>query len=210
MSTIGFPGCTASKTAKGGAIGAASGGVIGGLIGHKKGKTAVGAIIGAAIGGTAGALIGRYMDKQAKEIEENVEGAEVERVGEGIHISFDSGLIFESGSDKLSPATRQNLRNFSETLQKYEDTEIRIEGHTDNVGSDDYNQKLSVRRASAVSDYLTQQGVSNRRLLIQGYGESQPVSDNDSETGRRENRRVEVAIYANDDLVKDARSGKIK
>ena len=210
ISSLGFSGCTASKTAKGGAIGAASGGVIGGIIGNKKGNTAVGAIIGAAVGGTAGAVIGRYMDKQAKEIEEEVEGAKVERVGEGILITFDSGLLFEFGSYQLNAATRQNLDNFANTLQKYPDTEIRIEGHTDSIGSDEVNQKLSVQRASAVSDYIRRKGVAANRLVIQGYGKTQPIATNETEAGRRENRRVEVAIYANEALVNNAKSGKLK
>ena len=204
-----FPACKASKTAKGGAIGAAAGGVVGGLIGKKAGNTAVGAIVGAAVGGTAGAVIGRYMDKQAEEIEDELDGASVERVGEGILVTFDSGLLFDFGSSKLTATTRQNLQKFSEILQKYPDTEILIEGHTDNVGSDEFNQKLSVERASSVQNYLTGKGVSSRRLIIKGYGETQPVEDNSTDAGRQANRRVEVAIYANEDLKQDAKDGSL-
>ena len=204
-----FPACKASKTAKGGAIGAAAGGVVGGLIGKKSGNTAVGAIIGAAVGGTAGAVIGRYMDKQAEEIEEELDGASVERVGEGILVTFDSGLLFDFGSSKLTSTTRQNLQKFSEILQKYPDTEILVEGHTDNVGSDEFNQKLSVERASSVQSYLSGQGVEKGRLIIKGYGEAQPIESNDTDAGRQANRRVEVAIYANDELKRDAKDGKL-
>ncbi|GJM32167.1 MAG: membrane protein [Saprospiraceae bacterium] len=203
-------GCNASKAAKGGVIGGAAGGVIGGVIGKKSGNTAVGAIIGAAIGGTAGALIGRYMDKQAKEIEQDLEGAEVERVGEGILVTFDSGLMFGFDSYALTSTTKANLQELAATLKKYEDTDILIEGHTDSKGTEEYNLTLSRKRAQTVSDYLTQQGVRVTRLNTVGYGESQPLETNDTEAGRQSNRRVEVAIYANEDLKKDAESGKLK
>ena len=210
FSIVIFSGCKSTKTVKGGAIGATAGGVVGGIIGKKKGNTAIGAIIGATVGGTAGALIGKYMDRQAKELEKEIEGAEVERVGEGILITFDSGLLFEFGSYKLSSATRENLANLSETLKEYQDTEVRIEGHTDNVGSDDYNQKLSEKRANAVSSYIKGKGISSSRLQIEGYGESQPVETNETDSGRQANRRVEIAIFANDELKKKAKSGELK
>jgi len=203
------PGCKTSKTAKGGAIGATAGGVIGGLIGKKKGNTAAGVLIGAAIGGTAGAVIGRYMDKQAKEIEEELDGVEVERVGEGILVTFDSGLLFEFGDAKLSAATRKNLDDFAGILQKYPDTDILIEGHTDNVGSEPFNEELSVKRASSVKNYLGRKGVSSPRFSIKGHGEAKPIESNETESGRTANRRVEVAIYANDVLKKDAEDGSI-
>ncbi|MDW3649415.1 MAG: OmpA family protein [Bacteroidia bacterium] len=204
-----FPSCKASKTAKGGAIGATAGGVLGGIIGKKKGNTAAGVLIGAAIGGTAGAVIGRYMDKQAKEIEEEIEGAEVERVGEGILITFDSGLLFDFGSSRLSNETKRNLDEFADILQKYPETDILIEGHTDNVGSDEFNQELSVKRASSVRNYLSTHGVQGSRFSIKGYGEEKPVDDNETESGRTANRRVEVAIYANETLKEDAQDGTI-
>ena len=207
---LGLPACKTSKTAKGAAIGATAGGVIGGLIGKKKGNTAVGAIIGAAVGGTAGALIGKHMDKQAKEIEEDLEDAEVERVGEGILVTFNSGLLFEFGSYKLNAETKKNLMNLAETLKKYDETDLLIEGHTDNVGSDEFNQKLSLQRANSVADFLSEQGVAVGRIAIKGYGESQPVEDNETEAGRQANRRVELAITASEKMKEDAKDGKLE
>ncbi|MFN7115813.1 MAG: OmpA family protein [Saprospiraceae bacterium] len=200
--------CNASRSVKGGAIGAAAGGAVGGAIGSKKGNTAAGVIIGAAVGGAAGALIGRYMDKQAKEMEE-VKGVEVERVGEGILLTFDSGLLFNFDSYQLTAATKENLKKMAEIVKKYDDTEILIEGHTDSVGSDSYNMTLSKNRAQSVADYLAAQGVAKNRLKTKGYGESRPVATNDSDSGRQQNRRVEAAIYANEELKKDAKDGDI-
>ncbi len=202
-------GCNTSKTTKGGAIGAGAGGAIGGVIGSRSDNTAKGAILGAMIGGTAGALIGKYMDKQAQELDEDLKGAKVERVGEGIKITFDSGILFAFDSDELSPAARENISNLAETLKKYEDTNVVVEGHTDNKGSDSYNKKLSQQRADSVSDMLTSLGVENSRISEVGYGENQPVADNSTEEGRRLNRRVEVAIFANDELKEAAQEGKI-
>jgi outer membrane protein OmpA-like peptidoglycan-associated protein len=201
--------CNASKTTKGGAIGAGTGAVIGGIIGNKTGSTAGGAIIGAAVGGAAGAVIGRYMDKQAKEIEENVDGAVVERVGEGIRVKFDSGILFGFDQDHLNAESEANLAKMAEVLKKYEDTEILIEGHTDNKGDASYNQKLSVRRAKEVEKRLKEIGVQNNRLTTKGYGFDQPIASNDTETGRQENRRVEVIIVANDELKEKAEQGKV-
>lgn len=202
--------CNASKTTKGGAIGAGTGAVIGGIIGNKTGSTAGGAIIGAAVGGAAGAVIGRYMDKQAKEIEENVDGAVVERVGEGIRVKFDSGILFGFDQDHLNAESEANLAKMAEVLKKYEDTEILIEGHTDNKGDASYNHKLSVRRAKEVEKRLKEIGVQNNRLTTKGYGFDQPISSNDTETGRQENRRVEVIIVANDELKEKAQQGKVE
>src|SRR5688572_4577322 len=147
-------GCNASNTAKGAAIGGGSGAVIGGIIGKKSGNTALGAIIGAAVGGTTGALIGRHMDKQAEELRADLKGAKVERVGEGIKITFDSGLMFGFDSFSLTSDTKGNLNDLAKTLNKYPDTNILIEGHTDKSGADDYNMKLSVSRSRSVADYL--------------------------------------------------------
>lgn len=202
-------GCQANKTTKGGAIGAAAGGVIGGVIGNRSDNTAVGAIIGATVGGAAGALIGRHMDKQAEELKADLEGAEVERVGEGIKITFNSGLLFAVDSDQLNPDTRANLTELAETLNKYEDTNILIEGHTDNTGSDEYNQKLSERRARSVAEFLKSQNVKGTRITTEGYGESQPIASNEASDGRQENRRVEVAIYANKKMQKMAERGEL-
>lgn len=202
-------GCQASNTTKGGAVGAAAGGAVGAAIGSRSDNTAVGAIIGAAIGGTAGALIGRRMDKQAEELRTDLEGAEVERVGEGIKITFDSGLMFDVDSYSLRSATRTNLTELAQTLKKYEDTNILIEGHTDNTGSDEYNQNLSVKRANSVTSYLVGQGVSSSRFTTMGYGENQPIADNSTASGRQQNRRVEVAIYANEKMKKAAKRGEL-
>jgi len=196
-------GCSSSNTVKGGAIGAGVGGVIGGIIGHKSGNTAVGAIIGAAVGGTAGALIGNYMDKQAEEIRRDIKNARVERIGEGIKITFDSGLLFETNSAQLSKPAEGNIRELAKILTKYEDTDILVEGHTDSVGTVDYNKKLSQQRAEAVADYAKGLGVKGSRFTTIGYGKTQPIAPNATPEGRQSNRRVEFAIMANDDL-KDA------
>ena len=202
-------GCKASNTTKGGAIGAGVGGVIGGVIGHQSDNTVIGAIIGAAVGGTAGALIGRHMDKQAEELKKDLEGATVERVGEGILITFDSGLLFKLESFQLQQETKSNLEQLAKTLNKYEDTDILIEGHTDSSGEDDYNQTLSEKRANEVEDYLVHQQVKDSRISTKGYGESQPLQSNETEAGRSSNRRVEVAIFANDEMKKLAKKGEL-
>lgn len=196
-------GCSASSTVKGGAIGAGAGAVIGGIIGKQAGNTAVGAIIGAAVGGTAGALIGHYMDKQAEEIQNDIKGAKVERVGEGIKITFDSGILFESGKSNLQPEAKANIDKLSVILNKYKDTNILIEGHTDSDGTEEFNQKLSESRANSVASDAKGQGVVGSRITTVGYGETQPVASNDTPEGKRLNRRVEIAIFANDEL-KDA------
>jgi outer membrane protein OmpA-like peptidoglycan-associated protein len=204
MSTPMLVGCKSSNTAKGTAIGAGTGAVIGGLIGRGSNNTAVGAIIGAGVGGAAGALIGRQMDKQAEELKADLKNAHVERVGEGIKITFDSGLMFGFDSDELNSTTKSNLANLAKTLNKYEDTNILIEGHTDKTGTEDYNLDLSKKRARAVASYLSGLKVKNDRISTQGYGETQPVSVNDAE-----NRRVEVAIYANKKMKKLAEKGEL-
>ncbi|MGC3943483.1 MAG: OmpA family protein [Chryseolinea sp.] len=204
-----FSGCKASNTTKGGAIGAGVGGAIGGVIGHQSDNTVIGAIIGAAVGGTAGALIGRHMDKQAEELKRDLKGAKVERVGEGILITFDSGLLFGFDSYALQSATKTNLSELAGTLKKYEDTDILVEGHTDNTGDDNYNQSLSEKRADEVKSYLVQQQVGTSRITTKGYGEKQPLAPNDTEAGKKSNRRVEVAIYANDEMKKLAKKGEL-
>jgi outer membrane protein OmpA-like peptidoglycan-associated protein len=197
------------RSEKGAAIGAGAGAAAGAVIGKQSGNTAVGAIIGAAVGGTAGALIGNYMDKQAEEMQRDLEGATVERVGEGIKITFDSGLLFATNSSELTPASKENLNELSKILNKYDDTNILVEGHTDNTGTDEYNQKLSEMRASGVENYLQQNNVSGSRITAKGYGEVQPVADNTTDASRAQNRRVEVAIYANKKLQKAAERGEI-
>ncbi len=201
--------CGWNHMAKGGTIGAGIGAVVGGLVGHKAGNTAVGAIVGAAVGGTAGAAIGRYMDKQAEEIRKDLRNAKVERIGEGIKITFNSGILFDVNSHVLRSDARQNVNDLARILQKYEDTFILVEGHTDSTGSDRYNNTLSEKRASSVSYQLKSQGVNPSRITTYGYGESQPIADNSTVSGRQQNRRVEIAIFANDKLKRAARNGTI-
>ena len=198
--------CGMSRGQKGAIIGAGSGTVVGGAIGKKAGSTAAGAIAGAAVGGMAGAYIGKYMDKQAADIEEGVEGAEVERVGEGIQMTFESGLLFDVGKASLGQETRANLNKFSEVLKNYPDTDILVEGHTDSTGSEESNLQLSKQRAQSVVNYLAGLGIDPRRFTIMGYGESQPIATNDTAGGRQANRRVEVAIMANEKLKETAKS----
>jgi outer membrane protein OmpA-like peptidoglycan-associated protein len=199
-----------SRTAKGGAIGAAAGGAAGAAIGSRSGNTAIGAIIGAAVGGATGAAIGNYMDKQAKELQNDLKGAKVERIGEGIKITFDSGILFDVNSYTLKSASQQNITELARVLNKYKDTEVLIEGHTDSDGSDDYNMNLSEKRARSVSNYLKSNGVTGSRLTNIGYGESQPIEENSSASGKAQNRRVEIAIFANKKLKKAAERGDIK
>jgi outer membrane protein OmpA-like peptidoglycan-associated protein len=202
---LGSISCATSQQ-KGTVIGAAAGGVVGGLIGKKAGNTAVGAILGAVIGGAAGAYIGNYMDKQAAEIERDIAGAKIERIGEGIKITFDSGLLFDVDKAVLKEESRQELSKLATILNKYEDTEILLEGHTDATGSEEHNLELSRLRAQAVSNYLASIEVDPTRFTIMGYGESQPIASNETIEGRKLNRRVEVAIYANEKLKNVAKS----
>jgi outer membrane protein OmpA-like peptidoglycan-associated protein len=197
-------GCSASRTQKGGAIGAAAGGVAGAVIGKQAGNTILGAIIGAAVGGAAGAYIGHYMDKQAAEIEQDLQGATVERVGEGIKITFNSGLLFDVNKATLRDASKAELAKLAQILNKYPDTNILVEGHTDNTGSEEYNLELSRQRAQSVENYLAGLNVNPTRFTIMGYGESQPIATNETAEGRQQNRRVDLAIMANDKLKKQA------
>ena len=191
-----------NKTQKGAVIGAAAGGGAGAVIGGKLGSTAKGAIIGAAVGGVAGAAIGARMDKQAKELAMDVEGARVERVGEGIAVTFDSGLLFDYDSEVIKGAARANLVSMANSLKKYPDTDLMIVGHTDATGSDAYNQALSERRAQASKAFLVAQGVDAGRVQIAGRGEGEPIGSNDTADGRTQNRRVEVAIFASEAMRK--------
>jgi outer membrane protein OmpA-like peptidoglycan-associated protein len=194
-----------NKAQQGAVIGAGSGAVLGGLIGKAAGNTIVGAIIGAAIGGAAGAFIGSYMDKQAAEMQRDLEGAKVERIGEGIKITFNSGLLFDVDKSELRSTSKQNLSDLARILNKYPDTNILIEGHTDSTGTEEYNKSLSNNRADSVSAYLAVLEVKSGRFTMVGYGESQPVATNDTEEGRQLNRRVDIAIMANEKLKKIAK-----
>lgn len=193
-----------TRTEKGAVIGGTAGGVIGGVIGKQAGNTAVGAILGAAVGGATGAVIGHYMDEQAREMEKDLEGVKVERIGEGIKLTFESGILFDVDKSDLRPVAQENLTKLATILNKYPDTNILIEGHTDWDGTDAYNQTLSERRAGSVSFFLAKQSVESSRMSTIGYGESQPVADNATAAGKQANRRVEVAIMANEKLKKAA------
>jgi outer membrane protein OmpA-like peptidoglycan-associated protein len=202
---LGLAGCASmNKTEQGAIIGAGGGAVVGGIIGKIAGNTLLGALIGAAVGGAAGAYIGSYMDKQAAEIRRDLQGARVDRVGEGIKITFESGLLFDVDKSDLRPVSKDNLEKLAAILNKYADTNVLIEGHTDSTGADDYNLRLSRDRAQSVSYFLASIQVSGSRINTQGYGEAQPIASNDTNEGRQANRRVDVAIMANDKLKKIA------
>jgi outer membrane protein OmpA-like peptidoglycan-associated protein len=202
---LGASGCASmNKSTKGAIIGATAGGVAGGVIGNQTGSTTRGAIIGAVVGGAAGAIIGHQMDQRAQEIQQNVPAATVERVGEGIQVTFPSGLLFDFDSDVVRSNAASNLNELARSLSKYGDSNLMIAGHTDAVGSSEYNQGLSERRAESAARYLTSQGVA-RHIATAGLGEREPVGTNDTESGRQRNRRVEIAIYASAALQEDAR-----
>jgi len=194
-----------NNTTKGAVVGGVGGAVVGGAIGRATGNTALGAIIGATVGGATGAVIGRRMDKQAREIESEVPGAKVERVGEGIVVEFADAVLFATGQSTLNSGARTNLDKLTTILNRYPDTNLEIDGHTDNVGSDASNQTLSERRADAVAAYLITNGISRARITTQGKGEAYPKYDNNTETGRAGNRRVEFQITANARMQEDAR-----
>jgi len=194
-----------TKTQKGAIIGTAAGGTIGALIGKKAGNTAVGAVVGGAIGGVAGAYIGRKMDRQAEEIKRTVPGAEVIDAGEGLIVKFDSGILFDTGKSDLKDAAKTNIQNLAATMKNNPETNIMVIGHTDAVGSDQFNMNLSQQRATAVKSYAAAQGIASSRLSTVGKGESEPIADNSTETGKSQNRRVEIVIVANDKLKAEAR-----
>ena len=191
---------------KGAVIGAAGGAVAGAVVGKATGSTARGAIIGAAVGGAAGAIIGHQMDQKAKEIVASVPGATVTRVGEGLVVTFESGLMFDFDSDQLRPEARKNLDNLAANLSSFGDSKLMLVGHTDAVGDASYNQSLSQRRAMAVESYLMAHGVPSTRMAAAGRGETEPIASNDTEPGRQQNRRVEIAVYAGDKMKADALS----
>lgn len=197
---------------RGTAVGVASGAVIGGILGNNVGKgknAALGAVLGGVIGGVAGNVIGNKMDKQAKEIKETLPGAEVERVGDGIKITLNESIVtFGFDSSDLTSLAKSNLDKLTQVLVNNPDTNINIYGHTDNKGSDDYNQKLSERRANSVRSYLMSKGISSNRLFALGEGEAMPVASNETEDGRAKNRRVEFAITANEKMINDAQQGQ--
>ena len=207
MSAMVFQGCDSlTKTQKGAGIGAAAGGVLGAIIGKKAGNTAVGAIIGGAVGGTAGAFIGKRMDKQAAEIQNAIPNAEVIREGEGIIVKFDSGILFDFNSTVLKDAAKANVQTLASSLNQYPGTDVKVIGHTDNVGTAAVNQSVSEKRAAAIKAYAVAQGVPSSRLITVGKGFSEPIADNSTDAGRAANRRVEIIIVANDQLKTEAKT----
>lgn len=194
-----------NSTTKGAVVGTAAGAGLGALIGSKAGNTAVGAIAGAVIGGAAGTLIGKKMDKQAKEIENTVAGAEVEQVGEGILVKFDSGILFDFNKSTLKGDAKSNIAKLVETLNKEPGTEILVVGHTDNVGTLAANDKVSNDRARSVKDYAVSQGLAGSRIRTEGKNYSEPIASNDTEAGRAQNRRVEVVIVAGKKMQDEAK-----
>jgi outer membrane protein OmpA-like peptidoglycan-associated protein len=204
--------CTAvkntNKTQRGGAIGAAGGAVIGGVIGNNvgKGNTALGAILGAVVGGAAGGYIGNRMDKQAKRIEEEIPGAEVTRVGEGINVTFteDAGVYFDTNKSNVKGTSATTLDKLAGIFKEYPNSNILVEGHTDSAGSDAYNMSLSEQRAQSVTKYLIGKGIDSSRFTTKWYGENQPKGDNATTEGKAANRRVELAIVASEELKQEA------
>ena len=210
--TILFSGCGASNTVKGGGIGAGAGGAlgagIGAIIGGGKGA-AWGAGIGAVVGGTAGAVIGNKMDKQKKELEQ-INGAQVESINDGqaIKVTFESGILFATNSSTLNSASQSALSSFATSLINNPDTDVQIYGHTDNTGTDAINNPLSEKRAQSVYNFLMSKGVGGSRMVSQGFGSTQPITDNSTAVGRQQNRRVEVYILPNEKMIRDAEQGK--
>jgi len=205
-----------SKKDKGVAVGAAGGAVIGGIIGNnvgKKGNTALGALLGAVVGGVAGGIIGNKMDKQAEKIKTEIPGAKVERVGEGIRVTFDeanpdgskAGVYFATNKYDITPNSKLALDKMIKIFNEYPDTDLLVEGHTDDVGKDEYNLGLSQRRAEAVANYLRNTGIASERLIIKWYGESQPIADNSTTESKALNRRVEFVITANERMKQEAK-----
>lgn len=192
---LSISGC-ASNLRSGALGGAAAGAVIGGIASG----SARGAIMGAAIGGAAGAAIGGIMDSQAEDLQDKLPNAVVQRVGEGIHITFDSGILFDVNASTLRTAAQGNLRDLVASLEDYEGTDVMVVGHTDSTGEAAYNQGLSERRADAARTFLISDGLDASRVTAVGMGETEPIDSNETESGRQENRRVEVAIFASEDM----------
>ena len=201
----------ANNTQKGAAIGTAAGAVIGGILGNnigKGGNAPLGAVLGGVVGGVAGGVIGDKMDKQAKEIKETLPGAEVERVGEGIKVTLNENTVnFDFNSANLTTLAKTNLDKLVTVLKNNPDTNINIYGHTDSIGSDAVNLRISSQRAAAVKNYFVANGISASRMFTEGLGKSSPIASNDTDAGRAKNRRVEFAITANEKMINDAKSG---
>lgn len=211
MSTV-FTGCESikntNKTQRGAGIGAAGGAIIGGILGNNLGKGgngALGAVLGGVVGGVAGGVIGNKMDKQARQIDEVLPGAEVKRVGEGIQLVLNENAVrFDTNKSSLTASAKTNLNKLVPVFAEYPDTDITIFGYTDSTGPADYNLKLSGERAAAVRNYLVSKGVVAGRFKVTGMGIADPIASNESNSGRAENRRVEFAITANAKMQQDA------
>jgi outer membrane protein OmpA-like peptidoglycan-associated protein len=199
-------GCEGMNRMQKGALGGAAAGAAAGAL---VSDNIWGVLLGAAVGGAAGAAIGKHMDEQAKELEQAVPTSEVQRVGEGINMTFASGLMFNINSATLQDSYKDDLRAAASVFQKYGDTNILVEGHTDDTGSDELNMNLSRQRADNVANFLVDNGVDRTRLQTKAFGETQPKYPNDSDDNRSKNRRVELAIFANDDMVASAEAGNL-
>ncbi|KAB1154303.1 OmpA family protein [Flavobacterium luteum] len=201
-----------NKTQRGAGIGAVSGAIIGGILGNNLGKGgngALGAVLGGVIGGTAGGVIGNKMDKQAREIDTAIPGAQVERVGEGIKLVLNENAVrFDTNKSTLTATAKANLDKLVKVFNEYPDTNIVIYGYTDSTGSADHNLKLSRERATSVKNYLSNQGLLASRFSINGLGIADPIASNDTPQGRSQNRRVEFAITANEKMIQEAQEGK--
>ncbi|MGL6037767.1 MAG: OmpA family protein [Soonwooa sp.] len=202
----------ANNTQKGAAIGTAAGAIVGGILGNnigKGGNAPLGAVLGGVVGGVAGGVIGNKMDKQAKEIKEVLPGAEVERVGEGIKVTLHENTVnFDFNSSNLTSAAKKNLDKLVTVLKNNPDTNINIYGHTDSIGTEAVNLRISQQRAAAVKNYFVANGVAGSRMFTEGLGKGSPIASNDTEAGRAQNRRVEFAITANEKMIEDASKGK--
>jgi len=215
VSAIIFSGCKAVKNAnnkqKGAVIGATGGAILGAIIGNNVGKGGngeLGAVIGGVVGGATGVIIGNKMDKQAQKIEEEIPGAVVERVDDGIVVTFDenSGVHFATNKYTINSQSQNTLYKLSSILKEYPDTNVLVVGHTDSTGSDNLNMQLSKNRANAVTNYFTKQsGLSNSRFVTKWYGETQPRFDNSTANGRAKNRRVNIVILPNEKMIDDAK-----
>jgi len=201
-----FAGCKTTRTQRGAMIGTGAGAVAGAMIGKAAGNTAVGAVVGAAVGGVAGTIIGKKMDKQAEEIKKNLPEAEVvhQPGEEGIIVNFSSKVLFAYDKYDLTETSKSTVNDLAVILNKYPDTKLTIQGHTDSKGSESYNQLLSERRAGTVAEYLKGQGVVASRITSVGYGETQPVAGNETAEGRSENRRVTFVIVPDEKMKQEA------
>ncbi|GGW56148.1 membrane protein [Winogradskyella epiphytica] len=199
----------ANNKQKGGVIGAAGGAILGAIIGNNVGSgnnSELGAVIGGVVGGTAGVLIGKKMDKQAQEIEQEIPGAVVERVDDGIVVTFDekSGVYFDTEKYNINAKSQETLNKLAGVFAEYPDTNILVVGHTDSSGPASYNMTLSKNRAEAVTNYLRGKGLASSRFTTHWFGEEQPKYDNNTAEGRSKNRRVNIAIVPNEDMIEEA------